>query len=96
MSLRCQHVRTSLVRAWDGGVPFVAVQCDACGAVGPASEEDRAVDPFALPEMDLKMLQRHGKDVDAEIRRLENLLRPGNPQITLALDGALLNDAKGR
>lgn len=86
MSLQCRHTRQSLVRGWDEGLPFALMQCDTCGAVGPTAE--REGDPFVLPELDVTTLRRHQQDLHKEIRRLENLLKPGNPQLKLALDGA--------
>lgn len=91
MSLTCRHARTSLVRAWDNGFAFIAEQCDICGAVGPAPEGERDGDPFALPELDVKPLAGHGRDIAREIRRLQDLLRPHNPKVTAALAGARLN-----
>lgn len=88
--LKCAHERQSLVRGWDGGRPFVLMQCDSCGAVGPAEGDHRSADPFVLAEADYLTLQRHSKRLDKEIARLEAFLRPNNLAVLLALEGAQL------
>ena len=43
------------------------------------------LDVFALPEVDMDMLRRRGKEVDDEAARLARLLTPNNPDMAQAL-----------
>lgn len=87
--VNCLHPRASLVRAWIEGLPVILAQCDVCGAVGSVHPDDEpstdGLDVFALPEVDMDMLGRRGKEVDAEVQRLARLLMPNNPDMAQAL-----------